>query len=158
MNYTDFLDIEELKAQVNAMNNRARTLNAFGTVTVSILRDRIYESAGKCEWCAVSIVEEAFEVDHIVPLNRSGTNTPENLAIACPTCNRRKSAMHPPRFAQEVYARTGILTALLERIFSHYEIDAKRQRSLFDLMEEDSVSIEADDDKPDETPPYIWGK
>ena len=157
MNYTDFLDIEELKAQVNSMNNRARAVNAFGTVTVGILRDRIYESAGKCEWCAVSIVEQAFEVDHIVPLNRSGTNTPENLAIACPSCNRSKSHLHPPRFAQEVYARTGILTPLLERIFEHYEIDARTQKSLFDLVEKGTVANKPDDDRPDEPPPYIWG-
>lgn len=157
MNYTDFLEIEELKAQINSMNNRARTLNAFGTVTISILRDRIYESAGKCEWCAESLVGKAFEVDHIVPLNRAGKNTPENLAIACPACNRRKSSMHPPRFAQEVYARTGILTPLLERIFSDYDIEARTQKSLFDLLDGDSAPLIANEDTADEQPPYIWG-
>jgi len=32
-----------------------------------------------------------FTVDHIIPLARGGTDTPDNLALACFHCNRRKS-------------------------------------------------------------------
>lgn len=157
MNYTDFLDSDELKALASSMNSRARAVNASGTVALAILRDRIYASGGKCEWCNVSLVGEAFEVDHILPLNRAGTNIADNLAIACPTCNRRKSDLHPPRFAQEIYARTGIMTSLLEGIFTEYKIDPQKQKSLFDTNEEETASITGEDDVSDEPPPYIWG-
>jgi hypothetical protein len=30
-------------------------------------------------------------IDHVVPLARGGSNDPDNLALACPHCNRRKS-------------------------------------------------------------------
>lgn len=157
MNYTDFLDSDELKKLANSMNSRAITVKANGTVTLTILRDRIYTSGGKCEWCSISLVGEAFEVDHILPLNRAGTNTADNLAIACPNCNRRKSDLHPPRFAQEIYARTGIMTPLLAQLFSDYNIDPQKQKSFFDTDEEDVTSIATEDDISDEPPPYIWG-
>lgn len=157
MNYTDFLDPDELKALASSMNSRARAVNAKGTVTLTILRDRIYESGGKCEWCNVSLVGQAFEVDHILPLNRAGNNTADNLAIACPTCNRSKSDFHPPRFAQQVYARTGMMTPLLAQVFQDYKIEAKTQKSLFGTKEDESVTITGEEDIPDEAPPYIWG-
>lgn len=31
-----------------------------------------------------------FEVEHIIPLSREGTNSQENLALACRSCNLRK--------------------------------------------------------------------
>lgn len=33
-----------------------------------------------------------FEVDHIQPRRAGGVNTPDNLCLSCPTCNRCKSA------------------------------------------------------------------
>jgi len=32
-----------------------------------------------------------FEVDHIIPISRNGTDKPENLALSCRICNLRKS-------------------------------------------------------------------
>ena len=46
-----------------------------------------------CEYCHVSEQWQyvAFTVDHIVPIHRGGTDTLDNLALACFGCNRRKS-------------------------------------------------------------------
>ena len=158
MIYSDFLDDDELKAYAQTINQRAKALNKAGRMTVSGLRDRIYESGGRCEWCAVSLLRQPFEVDHIVSLSSGGDNTPDNLAVACPDCNRAKSDKHPARFAQEAYARTGIMTALLRRILDAYDVDAKVQRSLFDADDAPPTIPAPDDDIPDDPPPYVWGE
>lgn len=158
MNYTDFLDTNDLKILAQSMNSRARQAGKSGRLTIERLRHRIYDSGGKCQWCTVSLIGHPFEIDHIIPLYRGGGNIPDNIAVACPTCNRSKSAKHPARFAQETYARTSIMTALIERVLQHYNVEPTSQLSLFDSPD-DIVQITPDEDNiPDDPPPYIWGK
>ena len=46
-----------------------------------------------CEYCHASEKWQyvSFTVDHVIPLSKGGTDTPDNLALACFHCNRRKS-------------------------------------------------------------------
>ena len=46
-----------------------------------------------CEYCnAPEILSNmAFEIDHIIPTSRNGTEDADNLALACRVCNLRKS-------------------------------------------------------------------
>ena len=46
-----------------------------------------------CEYCHASEKWQyvRFTVDHITPMKRGGLSTPDNLALACFHCNRRKS-------------------------------------------------------------------
>lgn len=158
MNYTDFLDDNDLKALAQSMNHRAKQANHAGRLSITDLRHRIYASGGQCEWCTVSILKQPFEVDHIIAIVRGGSNLPENIAVSCPTCNRRKSDKHPARFAQETYARTGILTALIQRVFAYYEVEGQIQKSLFEETD-DTTTVSISDETPnDDPPPYIWGK
>lgn len=157
MIYSDFLDQDELKQYARSINQRAKSLGKPGLITASDLRTRIYESGGKCEWCATTIVREPFEVDHIISLSSGGSNTPNNLAVACPPCNRAKSSKHPARFSQETFARTGIMTPLLQFVLDHYQIEAATQKSLFDITEDESDSSSATDHPAsDDPPPYRW--
>jgi hypothetical protein len=45
-----------------------------------------------CEYCKAPevVFNFPFEVEHIVPLSRSGSNDEMNLALACRSCNLRK--------------------------------------------------------------------
>ena len=43
-----------------------------------------------CFYCA-SILNDKAEVDHKTPLSRGGSNWPENICLACQTCNRDKN-------------------------------------------------------------------
>ena len=47
----------------------------------------------RCEYCRApeSIFNFPFEVEHILPISKGGTNDSENLALACRSCNLRKS-------------------------------------------------------------------
>jgi hypothetical protein len=48
---------------------------------------------GLCEYCHTAEQWQyvPFTVDHIVPVSQGGTNTLDNLALACFHCNRRKA-------------------------------------------------------------------
>lgn len=55
----------------------------------------------KCAICSCGIAS-AFHVDHIMPLAKGGKHEPHNIQLLCPTCNVRKSAKHPIKFAQQL--------------------------------------------------------
>lgn len=58
-----------------------------------IVRERAH---GLCEYCHTAEQWQyvLFTIDHVVPLVVGGTDAPDNLALACFHCNRRKSG-HP---------------------------------------------------------------
>lgn len=75
----------------NWHRRKARKLGAEGFHTVEDIK-ALYESQkGLCAYCSEPVGEE-YHVDHVIPLSRGGGNGPDNLAIACPTCNRSKGA------------------------------------------------------------------
>jgi hypothetical protein len=47
----------------------------------------------RCEYCRMhqSLQGATFHVEHIIPGSRGGSDAPENLALACPSCNLHKS-------------------------------------------------------------------
>jgi 8-oxo-dGTP pyrophosphatase MutT (NUDIX family) len=57
------------------------------------LRREVAERAGfRCEYCRFPAAASlfAFEVEHIVAEKHGGPTTTDNLAFACPFCNRHK--------------------------------------------------------------------
>ncbi len=59
----------------------------------------IYQK-GRCAACAEKLREE-FEVDHIIPLSKGGTDWPKNIQILCRPCNRAKYNRMPEVFMRE---------------------------------------------------------
>jgi 5-methylcytosine-specific restriction endonuclease McrA len=55
----------------------------------------------KCAICAKPL-NGKYHVDHIMPLALNGKHERLNIQILCPTCNVRKNAKHPIRYAQEL--------------------------------------------------------
>ena len=58
------------------------------------VRDRIRQQAGhRCGYCQSrqELVPVIFEVEHIRPLARDGTDDEDNLWLSCRTCNLHKS-------------------------------------------------------------------
>lgn len=84
---------------------RARKRNAEGKHTSADVDNQYKRQNGKCYWgvranpeCAISL-KNGYHVDHVVPLALGGSNGPENLVLACPSCNQRKGSKHPVDFA-----------------------------------------------------------
>lgn len=50
-------------------------------------------AGGQCEYCHApdSVFNSALEIDHFVPISVGGTDDPENLVLACRSCNSYKA-------------------------------------------------------------------
>lgn len=60
-----------------------------------VLRDVVIKRArGCCEYCwsPSRYSPEVFEIEHIHPMSVGGATTLDNLALACPACNRYKGS------------------------------------------------------------------
>lgn len=79
--------IEEERANTN--NRHARKKANGGTHTASDIQKQYTNQKGRCYYCHAK-VGKVYEVDHVIPLSRGGTNDPSNLVIACPPCNAKK--------------------------------------------------------------------
>ncbi|TVQ06797.1 MAG: HNH endonuclease [Leptolyngbya sp. DLM2.Bin27] len=65
----------------------------MGTYVSAALRKQVTDRAGdRCEYCRFpqSVTLIAFEMEHIIAEKHGGTTALENLALACPYCNRAK--------------------------------------------------------------------
>jgi hypothetical protein len=63
------------------------------TYVPNFLRQVVLERAAeRCEYCLYpqEMSFLAFEIEHIIAEKHSGTTTADNLALACPYCNRFK--------------------------------------------------------------------
>lgn len=86
-------------------NRRARQQGNGGTHTPADIRAQYARQNGRCYWQATDVcrdrrgkLDDEYHVDHVMPLILGGSNGPENLVIACPTCNLSKGAKHPQDF------------------------------------------------------------
>lgn len=57
------------------------------------VRQVLARAGGRCEYCRMhqSLQGATFHVEHVTPQAAGGADTPDNLALACPGCNLRKS-------------------------------------------------------------------
>lgn len=78
-------------------NHRARKRENGGTHTGEDVKAQYDRQKGKCFYCHEKLKGQ-YEVDHVIPLSKGGSNGPENLVVACMTCNRSKAAKHPMDF------------------------------------------------------------
>jgi 5-methylcytosine-specific restriction endonuclease McrA len=76
-------------------NYRARKRNAGGEHTWQDVLEKMEAQGGLCQWCGRDYGPD-YEVDHVVPVSRGGSNGAENIAVACFDCNRIKNAKIPP--------------------------------------------------------------
>jgi len=79
-------------------NRRAAVAQASGTHTGEDILSQYAAQKKRCYWCGVRL-GGTYHIDHVVPLARGGSNSRENLVIACPSCNLSKRDKHPMDFA-----------------------------------------------------------
>lgn len=148
MRYADLLQDTALRAYVASFNARARALG-HTDLLLETVRDRILSSGGRCEWCGTSLVGHDFELDHVISLREGGAHSPDNLVVACPSCNRHKGHKPPIRFALEVVAQYGRQTPFVQRLLQAHQIEGRVQKPMFD-------NDDAPPDDPDTGGVYNW--
>lgn len=90
-----------VKKRTYCRNYRARFADAEGTFTDNDIFALYDAQHALCPYCNADLAL-GFEIDHIIPISRGGSNWPWNLQLTCLPCNRRKADKHPDVFAQEM--------------------------------------------------------
>lgn len=87
--------------RINCSRRRARKLKADGSYALSDIIWLLKIQNKKCAflWCG-KVLGDSYQVDHIQPLARGGSNDKRNIQLLCPLCNMQKHAKHPIDFAQ----------------------------------------------------------
>lgn len=75
-------------------NYRARKARAEGQHTRDDVRRQYETQQGRCWWCSTTL-NNIYDVDHLIPLARGGSNAAENIVCACVSCNRSRAAKLP---------------------------------------------------------------
>lgn len=80
---------------------RAREENVEGKFSPNDVLSLLDQQNYQCVYCKTCL-KEYYEVDHITPISRGGSNWPSNLQCLCRSCNRRKSSKDPIEFEKEM--------------------------------------------------------
>lgn len=91
---------EKRRAIADNYKHRRRAWTEGGVSTIELYQWKRSQKK-VCYWCNANCRAE-YHVDHYVPLSKGGAHEIDNLVIACPSCNHRKSAKDPLEFAAEV--------------------------------------------------------
>jgi len=86
------------KGNARTRNRLARIVGNGGTHAAVDIQAQYDRQKGRCYYCD-TLVGDDYHVDHVIPLILGGSNGPDNLVVACPTCNTSKGAKHPMDYA-----------------------------------------------------------
>lgn len=88
------------KYRSHVRNRRARIKQASGRHTESDVKRKLIEQNFICYWCGCDISDDRHTVDHYIPIAKCGSNGPENIVMACATCNCSKQDKMPDEFRE----------------------------------------------------------
>lgn len=81
-------------SKVAKQKRRAWARKAGGTFDANDLKIQYDMQRGLCWWCGKPVGNN-YHADHRIPLSRGGTNSANNICIACPDCNIRRNDKMP---------------------------------------------------------------
>lgn len=84
---------------------RARKIGLGGHTAAEIV-EMLESQDGVCAYCE-TLQGDAFHVDHMIPLSRGGSDSWDNLALACAECNQSKHTRTAEEFMR--FLRTACL-------------------------------------------------
>lgn len=80
---------------------RARMLQAEGRHNASDIKRILQSQEFRCVYCKRDI-SSGYDVDHINPISRGGSNWPDNLQCLCPSCNGKKWALNHEEYLEKI--------------------------------------------------------
>lgn len=85
--------------KIAASKRRALLAAAEGAYTRADIAAIFKAQRGRCAYCSKKLRAD-YDIDHITPLSKGGTNYPSNLQLTCPFCNGSKKDKDPLVYAQ----------------------------------------------------------
>lgn len=83
--------------KVASANRATRAQRAGAPIGEPYSRAEIFRrDGGRCHVCGRRCDPSRFEIDHLVPIARGGAECATNVALAHPTCNRKRGAGYLP--------------------------------------------------------------
>jgi len=83
--------------KVHSLLRRRRKGRRSNWFTIGDLEDLLKIQNNRCYYCGTKLPTD-YHADHKTPLSRNGSNTKENIALTCPSCNLRKGTMTEKEF------------------------------------------------------------
>jgi 5-methylcytosine-specific restriction endonuclease McrA len=74
-------------------DHRRRARMRFVETASCLVKIRELRKATACHWCGTKL--DAITIDHVIPIARGGSHTPDNLVAACLRCNSSKRERLP---------------------------------------------------------------
>jgi hypothetical protein len=71
--------------------NTRRAATAREPISKKLRFDVLNRDGFKCRYCGQSAPDVVLHADHVIPVAKGGTNSPDNLVSACSSCNGGKS-------------------------------------------------------------------
>lgn len=84
---------EKLKKQSihRTRNQRAKEKGATDTLSLTDWEKILKKFGNRCAYCGSDGKPLGLGADHLIPLTKGGTNTPDNVVPCCRSCNSRKN-------------------------------------------------------------------
>lgn len=76
--------------RVKNCNYSKRSKTAGGILSLDIISKLKVIQNGVCVYCGININTNPYELDHIIPFNKGGLNTDDNVQLLCYDCNKKK--------------------------------------------------------------------
>lgn len=92
------------------------------TVDTRMTREHLIgRDGGTCVWCGREPWAADITAEHLLPRSRRGRTLPENLAVACRPCNKRRRTKPVVAYVRSLRAdgyapRTDLIESALERL------------------------------------------
>lgn len=81
----------EIKRRAQSLR-RARFRNSEGSFTAQEIQNLLKTQRYECTYCLRDLRETGYQIDHVMPLSRGGSNWIKNIQLLCPDDNRYKNA------------------------------------------------------------------
>ena len=128
-------DIQKIKnPDISGIEYQQGTLQGYN------IRNYLLEKHGrKCFYCGKTV--SGFEVEHMLPKSRDGSNRIDNLTLSCHDCNEKKGTLTAEEFIQQTLSAKKAATKLKQlpnekRLFKYMAYMNATRWALYDAIKE----------------------
>jgi len=94
-----------------------------------------------CQYCGIKGTAFGLTIDHILPVSRGGTTSPENLVAACFACNQRKGDRTPEEARMPLLKNPAALVYGIDRQVLCHEAESRPEWRKYLFLDESEVGV-----------------